>query len=221
MNLDMRGMWGQPYPSGRIASGPHADLQTTLDQWESAIELLGSRGDIDERRVGISGLSFGAEAVHYASFHSRRFAAASACSPDIQDPFDYYIFSSKAGGPDMLGYYDMVDPEEDLLHTYSVISPARNVRKIKLPILIQTSERESRYGIQYYAAMLARRKPMDVYVFPDEQHNFMQPVHREEWNTRFVDWFRFWLRGERDDQASKQDEYARWNEWKAQRKVAH
>lgn len=211
VNMNLDDVRGMPYPSGDIPAGPRADLQSYLDAWESGVDFLHGRDLVDVTRVGISGLSFGAEAVHYATIHSNRFAAAAACQGDIKDPINYYVLYSRgAPGADALRYYGMPPPDKDPLHYYETMSPALNVDKIRIPVLIQTSESEFRYGLEYYAAMTSQRRPLDYYIFPQEEHNFFQPKHRLAWNARFLDWFAFWLNGLEDPDPSKRTQYVTW-----------
>src|SRR5262249_37389455 len=71
------------------------DKKAVLSSLNSAIDLLLARGYIDPEKIGICGLSFGAEIALYAISHSRTFAAA-AVSQAASDPDLYYL-----GGPEL------------------------------------------------------------------------------------------------------------------------
>jgi hypothetical protein len=49
-----------------------------------------------------------------------------------------------------------------------------------------------------------------MFVFPDEYHIKWQPRHRDAVYGRTVDWFAFWLMGQIDPAAGKEDQYRRW-----------
>jgi dipeptidyl aminopeptidase/acylaminoacyl peptidase len=203
----------ESYPSGGIAArSQHARLQITLDSWEAAVNVLGDRGLIDPLKVGISGLSFGAAAVHYAISHSSVFYVASASHPPHTDPFSYYLFATGERESIYREIYGLPVPAKDVGNIYQRVSPALNVSNIKTPILIQTDEGEFRFGLQYYANMVTSKKPIEFIVFPDEAHQFVQPIHLLVRNERYIDWFRYWLKGYEDPDPVKADQYLRWKE---------
>ena len=51
---------------------------------------------------------------------------------------------------------------------------------------------------------------MEMFVLPDEPHVKWQPAHRLAMYERVIDWFAFWLQGERDCNAAKDEQYRRW-----------
>jgi dienelactone hydrolase len=199
------------YPSKAIPRGQATHLQWNLDAWHSAIDTLVERGLVDPTRVGVSGLSFGAEAVHYAISHSHRFAAAAASQPPFTDPITYYYLAPRGEyGKAMLKAYGLPPPDSDSAGVWKHVSTALNVSRISAPLLIQTSSSEFRLGLQLYSNMVLGEKPIEFFVFPDEAHQFMQPIHRLVRARRNLDWFRFWLQGKESDAAALSDEVQRW-----------
>jgi dienelactone hydrolase len=217
VNFDTTERYGQPYPSGEFPTGDQANLQSNLDGWESGVVLLEGRGIVNPEKIGISGSSFGSDAVHYATLFSKRFRVAAACQPPVTDPIDYYLLAAEGDlGKLNLAYFNMPPPEQDTAGFYKKFSPALNASKISVPVLIQSAESEFRFGIQYYAAMLAENKPLEFIVFPGESHNFMQPSHRLVRSDRFIDWFKFWLVGQVGPDPAKNEQYGRWRELRRQ-----
>lgn len=102
-------------------------------------------------------------------------------------------------------------PDRDPEGVWQQLSPALNADRIKTPLLMQLSDTEFSAAGQLIAALDDRRKPIEVRVYPNEQHNAMQPIHKARIATRNIDWFRFWLANEVDPSPSKQDQYGRWN----------
>lgn len=205
-----------PYPADNVPPGQATHLQAVLDSWESGADLLISRGVVDPARVGISGLSFGGEAVHYALIHSDRFAAAASSHVTFTDPFAYYFFTGK-NGAEIHRIYGLPPPNDDQKGVYPWISPALNVKKITAPLLIQTAEAELRTGVQYWHELTENRRPAELIVFPQEGHQFKQPANRLVMNDRFVDWFRYWLQGYVDASYAKAPQYERWRELRIKR----
>lgn len=202
-------------PSYKL-TGQHRNLQALLDSWEASLDYLAKRGRFDLARVGVSGLSLSSEGVLYAIGHSHRFAAAASSSLGSTDTMNYYYrLTTGALGRYLNGIYGMPNPAGDAQNVYDNISPARNAKSIKAPLLTQASESEFRKGVEFYASMLLHKRPMELVLFPDEGHNIMQPRHRLIHNERNVDWFQFWLRGEEDPDPAKITQYERWRRLKA------
>jgi dipeptidyl aminopeptidase/acylaminoacyl peptidase len=200
---------GAPYPSGRVPRGQAANLQTTLDAWEAGANYLVARGTVDPTRIGISGFSFTGEEVQYALTHSNAFSVGGANQGSFTDPFAYY-FSRGTLGAFLHKIYGVPEPTQDIQGVYKFVSPAINAHRMNSALLIQTDENEFRTSLQYFYALETLRKRLEVYVFPDEGHQFWQPIHRLVMNERFIDWFRFWLQGHEDPDPKKRSQYQRW-----------
>ncbi len=206
----------QPHPSGTVPKGQAANLQTTLDAWESASDLLVAQKLIDPKRIGVSGLSFTGEAVQYALTHSTHFLVGGAGHGSFTDPFTYYFPSGEIG--DYLhNLYGVPLPGPNSRAFYGLVSPALNAARMNSALLIQTDENEFRFSIEYFYRLRMLHKPVEVYAFADEGHQFWQPLHRLVRNTRFVDWFRFWLTGYVDPDPEKRAEFARWSALRMER----
>jgi hypothetical protein len=54
------------------------------------------------------------------------------------------------------------------------------------------------------------KKPIEMWIYPNEYHIKIQPRHRLNVYDRNVDWFRFWLKGEEDPDPARKEQYARW-----------
>lgn len=176
----------------------------------SLIDLLGSRGLIDRRRVGMGGLSFGSEVTMWTVMHSDLIAAASVASPQFE-PANYW-FNNVRGRDhrDMLRrFWGLASPDETP-EQWRLLSPALNVQRITAPLLLQLPEQEARYAIELYARLSNSPTPTEMYVFPDERHIKTQPVHRLATYGRNLDWFRFWLQDHVDPDPEKADQYRRW-----------
>jgi hypothetical protein len=53
-------------------------------------------------------------------------------------------------------------------------------------------------------------KPVELYYYPNEQHQVDHPVARIASLQRNVDWFRFWLQDYRRPAPEDPEQYARW-----------
>lgn len=172
------------------------DRRSVQSALEIAIGLAVKSGSVDERHMGISGLSDGASTAQWALINSSLFAAAalgSCCEDRLTLPLN--------GGPGYEAYLrEMIYPDFDVEDRafWAPLSLAQNIDDIRTPILIQTADTEYAMGLDVISAFRARGKALEVRIFPDEVHIKWQPAHRLAMYDRVVAWFRFWLKGEID-----------------------
>lgn len=185
-----------------------------LSSYEEIIHQLDREGLVDPKRVGITGLSSGAEAVLYALVHSKAFAAAAAAQVGV-DEFSY--FGAIQPTIDIMlkpiGWGDPYKPSEDF--GYKDMSLSTNVDRIDTPFIVQTSDREYLNAVPAFRRWRDAGKSMDLVVFDDEYHVKWQPAHRLSFYNRYVDWFDFWLNDRENDRAAKPDQYALWEGFRA------
>jgi dipeptidyl aminopeptidase/acylaminoacyl peptidase len=180
-----------------------------LSSYEEIIHQLDREGLVDPKRVGLTGLSHGAEAVLYALVHSKAFTAAAAAHLGV-DEFSY--FGSIPPTINIMlkpiGWGDPYKPSESF--GYKDMSLSTNVDRIDTPLIVQTSDREYLNAVPAFRRWRDAGKSMDLYVFDDEYHVKWQPAHRLSFYNRYVDWFDFWLNDRENDRAAKPEQYALW-----------
>jgi dipeptidyl aminopeptidase/acylaminoacyl peptidase len=174
-----------------------------------ADELI-TRGLVDPRRIGITGLSDGAENVVYALIHSSRFAAASV-STLVFHPFAL-SFSGNTGYR-KLNAQLFGDPLVSL-DKWRELSIGLNVDRVHTPLLAQVADRELMEATLNVVPLQDAGKPVEMYVFPNEYHVKWQPAHRLAIYDRNLDWFRFWLQDYEDPDPAKIDQYVRWRQFR-------
>jgi dipeptidyl aminopeptidase/acylaminoacyl peptidase len=194
-------------------SGPQdavAQYRAALGGLEALVGLLASRGAIDRSRVGMGGLSFGSEVLMWAVIHSDLVSVASVASPQFEAS-SYWLNGVRGRDHHALlrQVWGLGAPEETP-DQWRLLSPALNIDRIRVPLLMQLPEQESRYAIELYARLSNTAVPAELYVFPDEPHIKMQPRHRLAVYRRNLDWFRFWLQGHVDGDPEHADQYRRW-----------
>lgn len=193
------------------------EKRRALTALETVIERLDDRGLIDVDRIGITGLSDGAETLYFSLIHSNRFAAASA-SGGSYSTILYYLMPEglrdyfnqnglgRLGGPNDVHWAD--------------IDVSLNDHKIRAPLLVQVADHELLMAVQGYVALKEAGKPIEMYVFPDEYHVKWQPKHRHNIYRRNVQWFNFWLRGVEDPDPVDPEQYARWRKLREQHQAS-
>ena len=170
---------------------------------------------VDVAHVGLAGHSLGANAGTYCIGHSHAFAAAAFRngSPVERELWDLFETAAWRRDP-VKGLYaklGMPDPRNDPLGRWAEMSVAQRASDIDTPTLFQVSDTEYLYALPLWGALYEAKKPVEMYVFPEETHRLRQPFHRWLNYERQLDWFEFWLAGKRDDSPSKRDQYGRWN----------
>jgi len=189
--------------------------QAGLSAVEAAVQLLAGRGEIDPNRVGMGGLSFGAETAMWTAMHSDLLRAISLSTPPGFSPMASLMMSlgEEAHFSRIRRYWQLGTPEETP-ERWRELSPSYGIERLRAPILMQMSEQEYRYSLEY-AIPLIRKHRADLYVFPHEPHQKFKPRHKLAVYQRNLDWFRFWLQGYEDPDSAKHEQYQHWNAMKA------
>jgi dipeptidyl aminopeptidase/acylaminoacyl peptidase len=200
----------------RKASTKADDFESTLRTWqgpleaiEAAVTKLSDMGIVDRSRVAITGLSYGEIQVNYDISHSDLFRAGiDSGGGGSWDPIVYYLFDDelRAFGMPNLGL-----PTGDMLSRYKEVSGALNASSVHTPLLINASDEEYIRDMQRVNTLRALKKPVELFIYPNERHEKNQPKHRYSIYQRNVDWLNFWLNGREDSDPAKAEQYKRWH----------
>lgn len=190
-----------------------AERRSVQSALAAGIDAATATGQIDPRRVGITGLSDGATAVRFALINSDRFAAA-AISSCCLEPKTVMTYGGIAWAEynRAVGYPPATadDPE-----FWRPMSLALNAGRMRTPLLMQLADEEYLLALEAFEALREHGAPVDLYVFPDEHHVKWQPVHRLAIYNRNLEWFDFWLRCREDPAPGKAAQYRRWSAMRA------
>ena len=186
-----------------------------FDALNKMLDELIARGIVDPHRIGITGLSDGAENVAYALVHSSRFAAA-VVSTMVFHPFAQSFIGSSS-------YRELItqvfgDPLLSL-DKWRELSIGLNADRIRTPLLAQVADRELIEATLNVVPLQDVGRPVEMVVFPNEYHVKWQPAHRLAIYNRNLDWFRFWLQDYEDPDPAKIEQYTRWRQFRAQQRT--
>lgn len=192
------------------------DRRSVQSSLEEGVRAAVATGAIDEKRIGITGLSEGSAIAWYGLLNSSLFAAASIshCCPE---PGSYLALGGIGPGQIFrdVGYPNITSFDDEFWRRISVV---QNADRLDVPILMHLSEHEFLTSVVSVSALREHQQPVDVYVFPREGHVKLEPVHRLAMYRRNLDWFDYWLRDERtDDDPVRRDELERWEQMRASR----
>lgn len=182
---------------------------SALSALETIIDQLDDRGLIDRHRVGITGLSDGAETVWYAMIHSKYFAVASTSSGGWS-PSWYYLLNRAMRERYFKRSAELSPPGMGGDDRWRRIAPEFHADTIDTPVLVQVSDHELVASAAVIGSLMDAGKPIDAYVFPNEYHVKWQPKHKSAVYYRTIDWLNFWLRGVEDSNPDKAAQYERW-----------
>jgi dipeptidyl aminopeptidase/acylaminoacyl peptidase len=184
------------------------DRRSVQSALEAGVRAAIATGTVNPKQIGITGFSEGTAAVQWALINSRLFKVAAlgvCCEDKIALPLNggigYEKFAKEMG-------YPLFEKGEDKF--WAPYSLAQNAAKIKVPILIQTSDDEYEAGLDVLEEFRKYGNPIDLYVFDHEPHFVWHPAHRLAMYRRAVQWFEFWFMAELDCHPVDPDQYQRW-----------
>lgn len=222
----VRGGLGDEYPFHALAAHGIASLcinarpigESAEDRYNVALETvaaaiadLDKRGMVDPARVGMGGLSFGSEVTLWIAAHSRLLKAAAIASVHVEPT--YYWMNARPGrerfSQNLMRYWGLGPPDQtpDAWKRMSVVGA---IEKFTAPVLMQLPENEMRQSVELQSKLAAARMG-ELHVFPLAPHIKVEPRQKLATYSRNLDWFRYWLKGERDPDPAKADQYERWS----------
>ena len=204
------------FDEGEFHNSTPGDFETQLLYWASPIDgvaalikKLADMGIVDSSRVGITGLSHGAELLDYGISHTDLFRASIASSTGY-DPITYYLTSDFFRGD--MSAYSLESPDGASRGRWQRISAALNARNVNTPLLINAADDEYVWNMERVTNLRELKKPVEMFIYPNELHIKNQPLHRLEIYDRNVDWLRFWLQDYEDPDPAKAIQYHRWHQ---------
>jgi dipeptidyl aminopeptidase/acylaminoacyl peptidase len=192
----------------RLNLAGFAERRSLLDSVETGVRMIVRRGIADPARIGITGLSDGASTATFALLHSPLFSAVAMSSCCIDTTLAMRIGPAAARDFQSVGYPGLLGRNDPF---WREISLSVNAPRIATPILLQLSDDEYLSALESYTALREAGAPVDMFVFPNEHHAKWQPAHRLAVYRRSVDWFDYWLRGQRSRSPDRQAELLHWD----------
>ena len=152
-------------------------------------------GDIDPKRVGVSGGSYGGYMTNWLSATTTRFAAA-VTSRSITNWESWY----GASDAQPLTEFEFNGPPWEQRELYRRLSPISYVEKVTIPTLIIHSENDYRTpiadGEQWFMALKKRKVPVEMVRYPRSTHDLSrtgEPWLLVDRLERIRSWFDYWL----------------------------
>lgn len=208
------------YPRGY--PGALAEVAFKQDLVESAVKALDERQIIDATKVGLIGFSRGGWYVEYALAHSHiHFQAATATDNMQFSVGEYWYWHNEDMFRALEGMYGG-PPYGENLKNWLDYSISFNLDKIRTPLLIEAMGHGKKYQgpdqlpdslavhDEVFVGLNRLNKPVELYYYPDEEHQPAHPQARIASLQRNVDWYRFWLQGYERLGTEDPEQYRRW-----------
>ena len=156
-----------------------------------AVGVLEREGIVDPARIGVSGWSAGGMMTSWLITHDTRWRAAlsgaavnSLLGVTSMSDVDEYAPALLRGDP----YADPAAMQRALDE-----SPLTYADRVKTPTLIVTDAGDQRVptplSYEFYHAVRATGTPVELLVYPVNGHIPSDPLHAEDLNRRWVEWF--------------------------------
>ncbi|HEY6150507.1 MAG TPA: S9 family peptidase [Gaiellaceae bacterium] len=174
---------GPEFAEANLGDMGGGDLQDIL----TGIDSLAGEGIVDEKRVAITGGSYGGFMACWAPTQTDRFAAAMPMA--VVTDWVSFHYTTNIGQFDKLFLQaEPSDPEGD----YTQRSPVYHAAKCKTPTLILHGEDDLctplPQAVEFYKALVEAGCETELVVYPREGHGWSEREHQiDAWN-RIRDW---------------------------------
>jgi hypothetical protein len=198
---------GEHCPPVTPEEGPCA-----VSGYESALHKLVSEGLVDSDRIGIIGFSrtcfYVMATLSTGSLHLK---AASITDGFLADYFQYMTSDPRS---EIVKEADLMigaKPFGEGLRQWQNQAPVFKLTNVRTPLLVVGMGPSGVLQMwEPYAALRHLGKPVDLIMLNTGEHVLTNPAARMASQGGSVDWFRFWLKDEKDPDPIKADQYKRW-----------
>ncbi len=162
----------------------YGDLRDIL----AGVDAVSAKLPIDQKRIGLTGWSYGGFMAMFAVTQTQRFHAAVA-GAGIANWKSYYGENSiDQWMTPFFGATVYDDPA-----VYAKSSAIEFIHSVKTPTLVVVGDRDGEcpapQSFEFWHALRAEKVPTQLVVYPDEGHRFRAPQHRRDVLARALAWF--------------------------------
>jgi dipeptidyl aminopeptidase/acylaminoacyl peptidase len=169
-----------------------------------AVKAAVATGMIDEKKVGITGHSWGGYQSAFVPTQTDIFAASVAGAPLTELYTMYLSIYWNTGGTDArifeISQGRMEVPPWEDLPSYLANSPVHHIQKLKTPMLVTFGDKDGavdwHQGIVMYNAARRENKDLVMLVYEGENHGLAKKANQIDYHRRVMDWFNHYLKGD-------------------------
>jgi len=185
-----RGSFGQgeKYVQANRKDFGYGDLRDTL----AGIDAVEKQVPVDDKRLGLTGWSYGGFMSMFAPTQTQRFRAvvAGAGISNWQSYYGQNLIDQWM--PPFFGATVYDDPA-----VYAKSSAINFIKQVKTPMLIVVGDRDAEcpapQSFEMWHALRAQGVPTSLVVYPNEGHHFVDPTHQRDVLQRALGWFQKYL----------------------------
>lgn len=183
--------------------------------YRAAIQHMVDLGIADPDRIGITAFSrTGLSVIRLLADHPNLVAAATIADAGWWGYVQNLLMFN--GPPGAAAQYWRATGGDRTLHTLSqveAVDPLYRLAQGCTAIRIEANGPAAVLTNWEHFFLLARaNRPVDLVYFPHGRHVLLKPAERLASQGGTLDWYRFWLRGDMDEDDEKQLQYARWRD---------
>lgn len=196
----------------------------------SAIDALSAESWVDRGRIGIMGWSAtGDRVLNLLTFTNAPIRAASLLDGDANTLYSMAItYSVMDGVQARKEQANEGGPYGESRERWVRNDPSLHTDCIRAALRIETYGPEVHNNWDIYALLRRQYRPVEMIMFPEGAHALSRPSERMISLQGNVDWYRFWLKGERRSEliipsetaASLKDQYERWEQMETLKRAA-
>jgi dipeptidyl aminopeptidase/acylaminoacyl peptidase len=186
-----------------IAYRPQNPGLSALECVVPAVKAVLARGDVDPKRIGLMGHSWGAYQTTFIVTQTKLFAAGVAGAPltnMLSMSMNIYWNSGQTNARIFHESQGRMDrPFWEDTETYIKNSPIFSIEKLDTPLLIAFGDQDGavdwHQGIEMYNAARLAQKPLVMLVYAGENHGLRKKPNQVDYHHRVREWFDHHLRG--------------------------
>ena len=218
----------------RAANGAPADERgaaiSFADGVRGAIEALVGDGLVDRERIGIMGWSATGERVlNLVTFTDTPIRAATLLDGDSNTLYSMTITYATMDSTQLRKELaNQGPPFGESRARWMANDPSLHTDCIRSALRIESYGPHVKNNWDIYALLRRQYRPVEMINFPNGAHALAKPTERMISLQGNVDWYRFWLKGEKRSEVlipmetaeSLQEQYARWDQMVALKQAA-
>jgi len=186
-----RGSYGQgeAFTAANVKDFGYGDLRDIL----TGIDAVEKVAPVDDKRLGITGFSYGGYMTMWAVTQTNRFKAAAA-GAGVANWLSYY----GENGIDqwMIPFFGSTVYHDPAVYAKS--SPITFINNVKTPTFVYVGERDvecpAPQSFEFWHALSTLGVPTSLVVYEGEGHGIRQPAHTRDITTRVMGWFDKYLK---------------------------
>ena len=175
---------GEKFTQANVKDFGYGDLRDIL----AGVDAVEKKYPVDDKRLGLTGWSYGGFMTMFAVTQTNRFHAAVA-GAGISNWQSYYGENSIDQW--MIPFFGATVYEDPKVYAKS--SAIDFIKQVKTPTLVVVGDRDgecpSPQSFEFWHALRAEKVPSQLVVYPNEGHAFRDPDHRRDVLERALNWF--------------------------------